>query len=59
MSKHIMDMTADELAQVICAYCKTNAMDEYGCRTSMKNNEAYCSECCANELEDSGAYCCG
>ncbi len=51
MTKHIMDMSADELAQLTCfgyeGHPCTNTMDEYGCRNSMKDNEPFCSECCA------------
>lgn len=59
MTKHIYDMTAEELAQVTCIKCKTNTMDEYGCRNSMKDNEAFCSECCADELDGTDISCCG
>ena len=57
--KHIYTMTHDELALVVCDSCKTNSMAEYGCRNSMKDNEAFCSECCADSLEDTGISCCG
>jgi len=60
MTKHIMDMSADELAQLTCfgyeGHPCTNTMDEYGCRNSMKDNEPFCSECCADTTD--GA-CCG
>jgi hypothetical protein len=60
MTKHIYDMNSEELAQVTCFGYKghicTNTMDEYGCRNSMKDNEAFCSECCEDTNE--GA-CCG
>lgn len=60
MSKHIMDMTQDELAQLVCfgyeGHPCTNTMDEYGCRNSMKDNETFCSECCA---DTTNGMCCG
>jgi hypothetical protein len=59
MTKHIYDMTQEELAQVVCSSCGTNTMDEYGCRNSMKDNEAFCSECCADEKDGTGISCCG
>lgn len=58
-TKHLYDMTREELALVLCTFCGVNAMDEYACRNNLKDNYAYCSECCADELEDSGASCCG
>jgi len=59
MSKHIYDMNAEELAQVVCQGCMVNTMDEYGCRNSMKDNEAYCCECCEDSLAGSDISCCG
>jgi hypothetical protein len=60
MSKHIYDMNAEELARLVCfgyeGHPCTNTMDEYGCRNSMKDNEPFCSECCADTND--GA-CCG
>ena len=60
MTKHIMDMTIDELAQLVCfgyeGHPCANRLDEYGCRNSMKDNELFCSECCADTTD--GA-CCG
>ncbi|NBO27091.1 MAG: hypothetical protein EBU96_09960 [Actinobacteria bacterium] len=79
MSKHIMDMTIDELAQLVCfgyegimdmtidelaqlvcfgyeGHPCTNTLDEYGCRNSMKDNEPFCSECCA---DTTNGACCG
>lgn len=59
-TKHMMGMTTQELAQIVCMGYEgrqcTNRMDEYGCRNSMKDNEAFCSECCEDVNE--GA-CCG
>lgn len=51
MTKHIMDMTIQELQQITCfgyesVECNNN-MAEHGCRNSMKDNEAFCSDCCA------------
>ncbi len=33
-----------------------SSMDEYGCRNSMKDNEAFCAECCADTTD---GMCCG
>ena len=59
-TKHIMDMTADELAQIKCfgywGHPCDNNMAEYGCRNSMKDNEAFCAECCADTND---GMCCG
>ena len=61
--KHLAHMTSDELAQVVCSGYEghpcANTMDEFACRNNMKDNEALCSECCADTLEDSGVECCG
>lgn len=60
VSKHIYDMNIEELSKVVCfgyeGHPCTNTMDEYGCRNSMKDDEAFCAECCADTNE--GA-CCG
>jgi hypothetical protein len=60
MTKHLMDMSAEELAQIKCGGFWNNPCDnnmaEYACRNSMKDNEPFCAECCADTNQ---AYCCG
>ena len=64
--RHLMDMAQDELAKITCFGYEgnpcSNTMDEYGCRNSMKDNEPFCSECCADTTTDNPAsdlVCCG
>jgi hypothetical protein len=64
--KHLMDMKQDELEKIVCfgyeGHPCSNTMDEYGCRNSMKDNEPFCSECCADTTTDnpnSEVSCCG
>lgn len=60
MTKHLQEMTDAELARVVCFGYKghpcINTMDEYACRESMKDNEGFCAECCA---DISKGACCG
>ena len=60
MIKHLCDMSIQELEKVVCfgyeGHPCTNTMDEYACRNSMKDNEAFCAECCEDTL---GGICCG
>jgi hypothetical protein len=45
-SKHLCDLTVEELEATLCQDCKVNNLAEYACRTFLKNNEAVCCECC-------------
>lgn len=59
-TKHMYSMTADELSKVVCmgyeGHPCSNTMDEYACRESLKDNEAFCCECCD---DINGGICCG
>lgn len=64
--RHLMDMNQDELEKIVCfgyeGHPCNNTMDEYGCRNSMKDNEPFCSECCADTTTNnpkSEVSCCG
>ena len=49
MSKHLQQMSADELADVYCEYCPLddqNTLDMYGCPNCLKDNERICCVCC-------------
>lgn len=60
--RHLYEMPIEELSKIVCfgyegkAQPCTNTMDEFACRNSIKDDEAFCSECCADTTE--GA-CCG
>ncbi len=61
--KHLNNMNLDELSRVICQGYEdhpcSNTLEEYGCRNNMKDDEALCSQCCSDTLEDSNIECCG
>ena len=46
MSKHLWDMSIDELSEVLCVECKMSDMANEACISYMKNNEAICCNCC-------------
>ena len=46
MTKHLHDMTLDELEQVVCMDCGKNNIDYNACQNSMQDNEPVCVDCC-------------